>query len=79
MARALALIGWALIGLALLCWAAVFAVPFLPMLEGRRWISFMGLWLGGEILFTIGALMAAPLLLKGRGAALRKWFGKKEK
>lgn len=78
MARALAILGWALIGLAIISWIAILAVPFLPVLDGRRWISFMGLWLGGEILFTIGALLAAPLLLKGRGAALRKWLGMKE-
>jgi hypothetical protein len=76
--RALAFLGWALIILAVISWCAILAVPFLPGLEGRRWAAFFVLWLGGEILFAVGALLAAPALLKDRGAALRKWFGGKD-
>lgn len=64
MTRALAVAGWTLIGVAVAMWLAVLAVPFLAVLEGRRWIAFLVLWLGGEALFAVGALMAAPALLK---------------
>jgi hypothetical protein len=77
MTQALAWIGWALIIAAVLAWLSIFAVPFVPFLEGRRLMWALGLWIGGEILFTIGALLAAPMLLKNRGEILRKFFGKK--
>lgn len=51
-------------GVAVAMWLAVLAVPFLAVFEGRRWLAFLVLWLGGEALFALGALMAAPALLK---------------
>jgi hypothetical protein len=74
MVQALAALGWALMGLAVAMWLAVLAVPFLPALEGRRWLAFFALWLGGEALFAIGALMAAPALLKSHW--LRRVLGR---
>lgn len=69
---ALTLAGWALMAVAVLMWLALLAVPFLPQLEGRRWGAALILWLGGEVLFGLGALAAAPGLLKSHW--LRKLF-----
>lgn len=74
MTQTLAIAGWTLMGVAVAMWLAVLAVPFLPALEGRRWVSFLALWLGGEALFAIGALMAAPALLKSH--RLRRLLGR---
>ena len=60
----LALLGWGLMGIAVLMWLALIAVPFAPQLEGRRTGAALLLWLGGETLFALGALAAAPALLK---------------
>ena len=61
---ALTLAGWALMAVAILMWLALIAVPFAPQLEGRRMGAALLLWLGGETLFALGALAAAPALLK---------------
>lgn len=61
---ALAGLGWTLMGVAVLMWLAILAVPFVPMLEGRRVGAGVALWLGGEVLFALGALAAAPSVLK---------------
>jgi hypothetical protein len=71
---ALAVAGWTLMGVAVVMWLAVLAVPFLPVFEGRRTVAFLGLWLGGEALFAIGALLAAPALLKSHW--LRRLLGR---
>lgn len=72
--RALAVAGWTLIGVAVAMWLAVLSVPFAPWFEGRRWVAFLALWLGGETVFAIGALMAAPALLKSHW--WRRLFGR---
>jgi hypothetical protein len=74
MLGALAVTGWALMGIAVLMWIAMLAVPFLGVFEGRRAAAFLVLWLGGEILFATGALMAAPQLLRGRTDWLKRLF-----
>jgi hypothetical protein len=74
MLGALAGIGWALMGIAILMWIAMLAVPFLDVFEGRRTLAFMTLWLGGEALFAGGALMAAPQLLSGRANWVKRLF-----
>ncbi|MDZ4778407.1 MAG: hypothetical protein SGJ23_16620, partial [Alphaproteobacteria bacterium] len=70
---ALTLLGWALMAVAVLMWLALIAVPFAPQLEGRRMGTAVLLWLGGETLFALGALAAAPALLKSHW--LRKLLG----
>lgn len=69
-------LGWALMAMAVLMWLALIAVPFLPQLEGRRVATGFILWLGGEAVFGVGALMAAPALLKSHW--LRRLFGKRD-
>lgn len=76
MLRALAVAGWALMGVAVAMWLALIAVPFAPWFEGRRWLAFLVLWLGGEALFALGALMAAPALLKSHW--LRRMLGRRD-
>lgn len=71
---ALTFAGWALMAVAVLMWLALLAVPFLPQLEGRRWGAALILWLGGETVFALGALAAAPALLKSHW--LRKLLGR---
>jgi len=71
---ALTLLGWALMAVAVLLWLALIAVPFAPQLEGRRVGTALLLWLGGETLFALGALAAAPALLKSHW--LRKLLGR---
>lgn len=73
---ALSMFGWALMAAAVLAWLALLAVPFAPQLEGRRLGAALVLWLGGETLFGLGALMAAPALLKSHW--LRRLFGKRD-
>jgi hypothetical protein len=71
---ALALTGWALMATAILAWLALIAVPFVPALEGRRIGTAFLLWLGGEALFAVGAMLAAPSLLKSHW--VRRLFGR---
>ncbi|GEM_PF-5653329 len=73
---ALTLLGWALMAVAVLMWLALIAVPFAPQLEGRRMGTAVLLWLGGETLFALGALAAAPALLKSHW--LRKLLGREK-
>ena len=73
---ALSLTGWALMAMAIAAWLALLAVPFVPQLEGRRLGTALVLWLGGETAFAIGALMAAPALLKSHW--LRRLFGTRD-
>jgi hypothetical protein len=74
--QALAVAGWALMGVAVLMWLALIAVPFLDVFAGRRWFAALALWLGGEVIFAVGALMAAPALLKSHW--LRRLLGRKD-
>jgi hypothetical protein len=74
---ALTLLGWALMAVAVLMWLALIAVPFAPQLEGRRMGAALVLWLGGETLFALGALAAAPALLKSHW--LRKLLGREKR
>lgn len=74
--QALAIAGWALMGVAVLMWLALIAVPFLDVFAGRRWTAALVLWLGGEVIFAVGALMAAPALLKSHW--LRRLLGRKD-
>lgn len=73
---ALSLIGWALMATAVLAWLALIAVPFAPALEGRRVGTAFLLWLGGETLFAVGALLAAPSMLKSHW--VRRLFGHRD-
>lgn len=73
---ALTIFGWALMAVAVLMWLALIAVPFAPQLEGRRMRAALLLWLGGETLFALGALAAAPALLKSHW--LRKLLGRRD-
>jgi hypothetical protein len=73
---ALSVLGWALMATAVVMWLALIAVPFAPQLEGRRLGVALILWLGGETLFGLGALMAAPALLKSHW--LRRLMGRRD-
>ena len=53
-------IGVGLLGLSLVLWVPVPAVPFLPLSSGAKATLAGGLIVGAEIAFWLGAILAGP-------------------
>lgn len=59
-ARPATILGWTLVGLSTLGWAALLAIPFLPLDGGAKAGLAGGMVLAAEVLFWLGAVALGP-------------------
>lgn len=60
MRQAVMVLGWGLVGLSGVAWAALLVVPWLPTDAARKAAIAGALLVGAEIVFWLGALLLGP-------------------
>lgn len=75
------LLGWTVLGVSAVLWAAVVVVPFLPLSGAQKIWAAGALAVAGEVAFWIAAVVLGREAVRRYRSSLnpRNWFGEKRR